>query len=234
MTTKTARHPRRMTRDASHVLIAMGQVICVRGYVAPRHVVFANGFRVTRFLVVIARVRSDGVEGLRHAPPATGHDHRVLHDVAGFEIDVAVLFVLSLAITRYPLKQRYPAVRFIPHAYACEVLPNQRLVLRLPSLQRGSGHRRSRRAGREEHGLLFDRAVAILACDLNRGTRFVVEIPVAVRVLAEVTIDAMHAAFKMDVAEMNRLAELRGIVSRHDVSAGVEQVAFAIAFEYFA
>src|SRR5215213_7004166 len=48
------------------------------------------------------------------------------------------------------------------------------------------------------------------------------------------TIDAVHAAFGMNVIEMHRLAELRGIVRRDNVALHVEQIAFAIAFEHFA
>src|ERR1051326_2865958 len=54
------------------------------------------------------------------------------------------------------------------------------------------------------------------------------------RVLAEVTIDAVHAAFGVNVVEMHRLAELRRIVRRDYVAIRVQQVSLAIAFEDFA
>ena len=45
------------------------------------------------------------------------------------------------------------------------------------------------------------------------------------------TIDAVHAAFEMNVVEMDCLAELRRIVRRNDIALRVEQVSFAIAFD---
>ena len=59
--------------------------------------------------------------------------------------------------------------------------------------------------------------MTVFARDLDRRA-LVVEIAVAVRVLAEVAIDAVHAAFEMNVVEMHRLAELRRIVRRDDVA----------------
>src|ERR1700745_3252008 len=75
--------------------------------------------------------------------------------------------------------------------------------------------------------------MTVFARDLDRSAWFVVEISVAMRILPEMAINAMHAAFEMDVVEMNRFFELRRIIRRDDVSLRIEQVSFAIAFEDF-
>src|ERR1043165_8045248 len=234
MTTKTTRHPRRMTRDARHVAVTMGQLIAVGRYLAPRDVVFANRLRVTRLLVVIARSGRDGVERLRHAPPAPRHDHRVLHDVACFKIDINTFLIFTFAIARDALEERDARAFSITHANARQILPGQRLVLRLASLSGGAGDDGSGGTRSKKGRLLLDRTVAVFTRNLDRRARFVVEIAVAVRVLAEVTINAVHAALGVNVVEMHGLAELRGILRRDDVAVRVEQISLAIAFEDFA
>jgi hypothetical protein len=76
--------------------------------------------------------------------------------------------------------------------------------------------------------------MAIFARDLDCGAWFVVQIAVAVRVLVEVAIDAVHAALEMYVGEVHGLAELRRVVRRDDAVLRIEQVAFAVAFVNFA
>ena len=76
--------------------------------------------------------------------------------------------------------------------------------------------------------------MTVLTGDLNRRAWLVVEIAVAVGVLTEVTIDAMHSFFEMDIVEVHGLAKFVGVVGGNYFSLGVEQVALAIAFEYFA
>ncbi len=127
-----------MTGDARHVRVAMGQLIAVGRNVAPRRVVFANRLRVTRLLVEIATAGRDRVECLRHAPPASGHDHRVLHNVAGFQINIDALFVLAFAIASDPLEQWNARAFSIANANARQILSGQRLVLRLTTLSTGS------------------------------------------------------------------------------------------------
>ena len=51
-------------------------------------------------------------------------------------------------------------------------------------------------------------AVAIGAIDLDGGARFAVQMAVAVAVLLEVAIDAVHALVQMDVAQVDGLIEL--------------------------
>ena len=71
---------------------------------------------------------------------------------------------------------------------------------------------------------LANRAMTIFASDLDRGARLVVKIAVAVRVLAEVAVDAMHSLFEMNVVEVDRLLKLVRIVGRNRLLFGVEQV----------
>src|SRR6185436_11599678 len=188
-----------MAGDARHVIVAVRELVRVRGHIAPGRVVFPNGLRVTRLLVVVLRAGSDRVECLRHTPPATGHHHRVLHDVAGLEIDLAALLVFSLAIARHSLKERDPRSCPITNTNSPQVLAHQRLVLTLATLSRRPCRSRSSRTGGKQRRFPLNSAVTILASDLEGRAWLVVEIAVAVRVLAEVTIDAVHAAFEMDV-----------------------------------
>ena len=95
---------------------------------------------------------------------------------------------------------------------------DQRLVLCLASRRGRAGHGCCGGTGRKQRRPLADRAVTVFAGDLDRRARFVVEIAVAVRVLTEVTIDAVHSLFEMNVVEMNGLLELVRIVRRNQVA----------------
>src|SRR5207237_4718533 len=105
-------------------------------------------------------------------------------------------------------------------------------------------------AGGREVGRLFDRAVAVYAINLDCGSRLVVEDAVAVRVLLEVAVNAVHPflkvyVFEVDwhargrrrgcvarvVAVLDRLFELRGRYILHAFAARVEHVALAVALK---
>ena len=58
-------------------------------------------------------------------------------------------------------------------------------------------------SARDERPIAVDRPVTIHAGDLDGVARFAIEFPVAVRVLLEVAVDAMHAALEMNVFQMN-------------------------------
>src|ERR1051325_864353 len=96
----------------------MSQLAVIGRNVAPRRVVFLNSLRILRSLVEIASAGRNRVERLRHAPPASRHDHRVLHDVAGFEIDISAFFVFSFAIACDTLKEWYARAFSIANANA--------------------------------------------------------------------------------------------------------------------
>src|SRR5439155_19251293 len=68
--------------------------------------------------------------------------------------------------------------------------------------------------------------------NLNRGARFVVKHSVAVRVLAKMTVDAVHPFFQMNIVEMDSLSESIRIVRRNYCVPGVQQIPFSIAFEH--
>ena len=78
-------------------------------------------------------------------------------------------------------------------------------------------------------GALVDRAVAVDAVDLDRVARLAIELAVAVIVLPEVAVDALHPLLEVDVLQVHRLAEPLGIVVRDDPVVLVEQVAAPVA-----
>ena len=84
--------------------------------------------------------------------------------------------------------------------------------------QIGAVLRRGRARGDETRALL-NRAVAIDAIDFDGIARFSVEFAVAVTVLLEVAVDAVHPFFQMDVLEVHRLPEFVGIVERNRLSS---------------
>src|SRR2546425_9950659 len=106
MTAKTTGDPGRMTGDTGHVAIAMGQLALVFRNVAPGRVVFAHGFGVTRLWAVVTSARGDRVNSLRHSPPASRNDHRVLNNVAGFKLKSLPVLSFPFLIAREALKQR--------------------------------------------------------------------------------------------------------------------------------
>ena len=108
--------------------VSMGQLIAVCGNVAPGRVVCANGFGVARLFAVITRPRRDCVHRLRHPPPPSWFDHRVLNDVAGFQVDVLPILVLLLAIAGDALKQRDRCAAFVAHTYAARQVTSFALI----------------------------------------------------------------------------------------------------------
>jgi hypothetical protein len=66
---------------------------------------------------------------LNYAPPAPGHNHRILDDVARFQLDVFPAFILPLPVARYFLEERDFRACFITHAKSRQLLSSQRLVL---------------------------------------------------------------------------------------------------------
>src|ERR1044072_5505157 len=93
----------------------MSKSVVVGRNAAPRRVVLLNRLRVLRSLIEIASTGSHGVKLLRHSPPASGHDHRVLHDVACFEIDINTLLVFTFAIPGDALEERNARAVSIAH-----------------------------------------------------------------------------------------------------------------------
>ena len=72
--------------------------------------------------------------------------------------------------------------------------------------------------------------MAIGAIDFNGVSRLAVKLAVAVRILAEMAIHAVHAFFEVDVLEVHGFAEFFWIIERNDVVFLVEQVSLAVFF----
>src|SRR6266545_262527 len=90
---------------------------------------------------------------------------------------------------------------------------------------------RGRGPGGDEGGGGGDRAVAVDAVDIDGGARLAVELAVAVAVLLEVAIDAVHPLLEVDVLQVDRLAELLGVLGRHYLALTVDQVALPVLAE---
>ena len=91
--------------------------------------------------------------------------------------------------------------------------------------------RGSRGAGRDQRRARVNRAVAIDAIEFDGGARLAVEFSVAVAVLLEVAIHALHAFLEMDVREVHGFLEFLGILGT-TILFSVEQVALAVALEH--
>src|ERR1700682_3545430 len=74
--------------------------------------------------------------------------------------------------------------------------------------------------------------MTIDASDFDSSARLVIENSVAVGVLPKVAINAVHPFLEMNVVEVARLLESIRILRRDDRIPCIEQVPFAIAFEY--
>src|ERR1700724_3823632 len=104
------------------------------------------------------------------------------------------------------------------------------------ALARGRSQKRHVRAtwrrsrGRcAQRGLLRDGAVAIDAIHFHCVARLAVKIAVAMIVLREVAVLAVHTFLEMDVAEVDGLLEFVLVAGRYGVALGIQQVAFAVA-----
>src|SRR5580658_1001921 len=73
--------------------------------------------------------------------------------------------------------------------------------------------------------------MAIHAIDFNGVACFSIQFSVAVAVLLEMAVDAMHSLFQMDVLQVDGFFELLRIVERNLVSLGIEKIAFAVVLE---
>ena len=88
--------------------------------------------------------------------------------------------------------------------------------------------------GGEERRVAVGGAVAVRAFDLDRRRDLAVEVPVAVRVLAEMAVDAVHADVEVYRREVHRSLRVRRIeplriLVGDDIAVLVEQVALAVA-----
>jgi hypothetical protein len=84
---------------------------------------------------------------------------------------------------------------------------------------------------RNQRRALIHRAVAINTIDRRRVARLAVEHPVAMHILLEVAVRALHPFRQMHVFQVDRLGELLRVVVGDFVVAQIKQVAFAIVLE---
>src|SRR5260370_5774330 len=73
-----------------------------------------------------------------------------------------------------------------------------------------------------------DTTVAIDAVDLNGVASLSVQLSIPVSILGEMSVNAMHSFFEVNVLEMHGPAEFVGILGRDDIVLFIEQIALAI------
>ena len=95
-----------------------------------------------------------------------------------------------------------------------------------------SGSNRRRWARGHERSFLSNRAVTIDTINLDRRARLAVDFSVAVIVLLEMAIVALHPFFEMNVGEMHRFTEAVRIVERDLLAVPVEPVSSAVVVEH--
>ena len=84
-------------------------------------------------------------------------------------------------------------------------------------------------SGGNQRGAFLDRAVAIGAVEFDRGARLGVQLSIAVNVLLEVAVHALHSFLEVDVLQVNSLVEFVRVVGGNDFAISVEQIALSIA-----
>src|SRR5436853_7661513 len=107
-----------MTRETSHITIAMSQLLVVTRKTAPRLIVLPHRLCIARFLAVVARARRNRVGGLHDAPPAARHDQRILDEVAICQLNVFAVIIFLCAVASDALKDGHFCSGFIPHGKA--------------------------------------------------------------------------------------------------------------------
>ena len=169
---ETARVPGRVAGDAAHLGAGVGAgILAAAGQVAPDHLVAleADGLGQARPLVVVLGPGVDRIGDLGDLPGQVGLDHRVLDDLVAAPLEPALL-------ERRAERREIAAV--------------------LARFGRGGI---GRRAGGDERRSLAGRAVAVDALDLDGRADLAVELGVAVDVLDEMAVDAVHPLFEVDV-----------------------------------
>jgi hypothetical protein len=91
-----------------------------------------------------------------------------------------------------------------------------------------------RRSRGIEAGVTIDGAVAVLAANFDRGGHLAIKMPVAVVVLGEMTIGALHARVHVRRRHVNGLLEFIGVGIGDTRALLVEQIAAAVPLEHSA
>ena len=74
--------------------------------------------------------------------------------------------------------------------------------------------------------------MAVSTGDLNRHAGFTVELAVAVVVLLEMAIDAVHAAFRVNVLQMDGFVPFFRVPGWNDLVLFVEQITLSVLLIY--
>ena len=74
--------------------------------------------------------------------------------------------------------------------------------------------------------------MTIDAIDFDSGARLAVDFPVAMIVLREVAIVALHPLFKMNVREVHRFSKAVGIIEGDLLAVLVQPIPFTIVVEH--
>src|SRR6185369_4377329 len=146
------------------------------------------------------------VGGLLDAPPAAGHDHGILDDVAGLQGDIVSLLVFLYPVAGDSLKQQHAASVAVTKANRCEIASFAIVNFTVPDRGAGGEPRTHQRCP------FTNCAMAIDATNFNCGARLVIQNPVAVNILAKVAINTMHPLLKMNVIEVDGFVKSIGVV----------------------
>ena len=142
-----------------------------------------------------------------------------------------------LAVFRVARRDRVDGLRDLPLEAVGDVRALQDLLAaagearlaegRLHGRQVRAALGRRRAAGLERRPLVGG-AVAVAAVDLDGVAHGAVELAVAVAVLQEVAVDAVHALLEVDVLEVDGLRELVRIVGGDDLALAVDEQALVV------
>src|SRR6266849_3439096 len=84
------------------------------------------------------------------------------------------------------------------------------------------------RPRRHERSVGGDAAVAIDAVDLNCVSRLSIQLSIPVTILGEMTVNAMHSLFQVNVLQMHCPPEFVRIIGRNYIVLLIEQIALAV------
>src|SRR5215510_4267708 len=220
MAAKTTWSPGRVTGVTSHALVGVRQLKIIPRRCSPGFSILQDRLGKRSLFIVIRITGRDAIHHLLYFP------HKRL----------------PIFISRYRSSLEQLSV-FLEEP----ILPRREVPVINHSIAacRRAGQRFSRRRIR----FFGNRAVTIYAIDLNCCSNFPVQLSIAVVVLFEVTINAVHALFFVNVLHVNRNAVSPGAVAywfidrsleffvgqfTDRIVLGIEKIAFSVVFENIA
>src|ERR1035441_6485144 len=218
--------PRRVARVAGHARIGVREFGFVFLSGPPSRSVLEQGLRQMRGFAVVLIAGRNRIDSLNHFPRSVILDGRRSAGALSSKTscDTSRNTRGWTVVLRYHCRHGTALVEFT-------VLPIEAAfaVGRAQQRQIGTAFGGSR-SGSSQIRFFRNGSVAVYAIDLNRIASLSIQVAVSVAVLLKVAIHAMHAFFKVNVLEMDRLAELVFALVRDYVVLGIQQVPFAIAF----